>query len=162
MRERNRRPNQSITIRQATPADVDAIVLHRRSMFADMGHGDEPQREAMALAARPFIEAALKDGSYRGWLAEDDACIVAGGGVAIVNLQPTPLDPSPRRAWILNMYTEPAYRRRGLATELMRHMIVWCRQQGLRSVALHASSAGRPLYDLLGFKPTNEMRLILE
>ena len=151
-----------IRIRQATPADVDVIVLHRRNMFADMGYGNEAQREAMAIAARPFIEAALKDGSYRGWFVEDKDRVVAGGGLAIVDFQPTPLDPNPRRVWILNMYTEPAYRRRGLATALLRSMISWCRQQGFRSVGLHASSAGRPLYELLGFRPTNEMRLALE
>ena len=131
-------------------------------MFADMGYGQEADREAMAIAARPFIETALMDGSYRGWLVEHEDRVVAGGGVAIVGFQPTPSDPNPRRAWLINLYTEPVYRRRGLATELLRTMIDWCRQQGLKSVALHASSAGRPLYELLGFKPTNEMRLLLE
>ena len=131
-------------------------------MFADMGYGEEAQREAMSISARPFIKSALEDGSYRGWLVEDQDRVVAGGGVAIVGFQPTPFDPSPRRAWILNMYTEPPYRRRGLATELMRTMIGWCREQGLKSVALHASNAGRPLYEQLGFRPTNELRLTLE
>jgi len=37
----------------------------------------------------------------------------------------------------------------------------WCRDSGIRSVILHASSDGRPLYDSLGFTPTNEMRLNL-
>lgn len=153
---------QATRIRQATVADVDIIVRHRCSMFADMGYGDEAGRSAMATAARPFIEAALKDGSYRGWLVEDGDRVVAGAGLAIVGFQPTPLDPSPRRAWVLNMYTEPAYRRRGLARELLQSMIVWCREQGFSSVFLHPSDAGRPLYELLGFKPTNEMRLVLE
>jgi GNAT superfamily N-acetyltransferase len=158
----SREKDRAIRIRQAMPADVDIIVIHRRAMFAEMGEGDEAQREAMAIAARPFIECALEDGSYRGWLVEDKGRVVAGGGVAMVGFQPTPLDPNQRRAWILNLYTEPSYRRRGLATELLRTMISWCRQQGLRSVALHASTAGRPLYDRLGFRPTNEMRLSLE
>src|SRR5437016_2890200 len=106
-------------IRVATVADVDVILHHRRSMFADMGDGDEVGRDAMAATARPFIEAALEDGSYRGWLAEVDGRVVAGGGVAIVGFQPTPFDPRPRRAWILNVYTEPAFRRRGLARQVM-------------------------------------------
>lgn len=153
---------QTTRIRQATVADVDIIVHHRRSMFADMGYGDEAARDAMATAARPFTEAALRDGSYRGWLVEDEDRVVAGGGLTIAGFQPTPLDPKPRRAWVLNMYTEQAYRRRGLAGELLQSMIGWCREQGFRSVSLHASDAGRPLYELLGFGPTNEMRLVLE
>jgi GNAT superfamily N-acetyltransferase len=141
---------------------VDVIVHHRRSMFADMGHGDEAALDATAVTARPFIEGALEDGTYRCWLVEDGELIVTGGGLAIVGFQPTPLDPSPRRVWVLNMYTEPAYRRRGLARQIMQSMIAWCREQGVRSVCLHASDDGRPLYELLGFKPTSEMRLVLQ
>jgi GNAT superfamily N-acetyltransferase len=148
-------------IRQATVADVDVIVRHRRAMFADMGSGDEAARDAMASAAEPFIEASLKNGTYRGWLVETGDGVVAGGGLAVVGFQPTPFDPVPRRAWVLNMYTEPAYRRRGLARELMLTMIGWCRERGLKSVFLHASDAGRRLYEELGFTPTNEMQLVL-
>jgi GNAT superfamily N-acetyltransferase len=148
--------------RQATVADLDVIVRHRRAMFTDMGVGDEAARDAMTAAARPFIEGALEDGSYLGWLVEDEGRVVAGGGVTIVPYQPTPSDPEPRRAWVLNMYTEPEYRRRGLAKELMLLMIAWCRSHGFNAVFLHASDEGRPLYEKLGFTATNEMRLVLE
>jgi GNAT superfamily N-acetyltransferase len=152
----------TVRVRPALAADVGIVVHQKCSMFADMGAGSAAERDAMATAARPFIEAALKDGSYRGWLAEVDGRVVAGGGIAIVGFQPTPYDPSPRRAWILNMYTEPPYRRRGLARMILQHMIAWCREQGIGSVFLHASDAGRPLYESLGFEPTNEMRLDLK
>ena len=62
---------------------------------------------------------------------------------------------------IVNVYTEPAYRRRGLARRLMIAMLDWLRQQGYGTVSLHASDYGRPLYESLGFKVTNEMRLQL-
>ena len=62
---------------------------------------------------------------------------------------------------ILNMYTEPEFRRRGLARMLMEKMIAWCREQGYNTVSLHASDKGRPLYEALGFRPTNELRLAL-
>ena len=148
-------------IRQATPEDVDVILHHRRSMFADMGDGSDEEHDAMVAAARPFIEAALSDGSYRGWFVEVDGRVVAGGGVAIVGFQPTPFDPAPRRAWVLNMYTEPGFRRQGLARQVLESIIGWCREQGFGSLMLHASDAGRPLYEALGFERTNEMKLAL-
>jgi GNAT superfamily N-acetyltransferase len=154
--------NEGTRLRQATTADVETIVRHRRAMFADMGYGDEAARAAMSETARPFIETALRDGSYRGWLVEEAGRVVAGGGVAIVAFQPTPMDPTPRRAWVLNMYTDPECRHRGLAKLLMETMIRWCREQGFKHLSLHASHSGRPLYEQLGFKPTNEMRLALE
>jgi GNAT superfamily N-acetyltransferase len=149
-------------IRQATLTDVDVILDQRRRMFADMGRGDEKAREAMVAATRPLIETGLRDGSYRGWLAEVEGRAVAGGGIAFAAFQPTPTDLSPRRAWIVNVYTEPAFRRRGLARQVLEAILAWCREQGLKAIFLHASDAGRPLYELLGFKPTSEMRLRLE
>jgi predicted GNAT family acetyltransferase len=63
---------------------------------------------------------------------------------------------------IFNVYTEPEVRQQGVAHELMLLMIGWLREQGFRSVVLHASDAGRHLYETLGFQPTNEMRLRLD
>jgi predicted GNAT family acetyltransferase len=63
---------------------------------------------------------------------------------------------------IINVYTEPEARRQGLARRLMSLMIQWLKEQGFKSVVLHASDAGRHLYEELGFVPTNEMRLCLK
>ena len=79
--------------------------------------------------------------------------------------QSSPINPRRRirrrRAYVLNMYTEPAHRRRGLAKRVLEAIVVWCREQGFKVVLLHASDAGRPLYRQFGFEPTNEMRLLL-
>jgi GNAT superfamily N-acetyltransferase len=150
-----------LVVRQASVADVDVIIEHRRKMFADMGAGDERARGVMVAAARPFVEASLRDGSYRAWLVEVGDRVVAGGGIAIVGFQPTPADPKPRRAWVLNMYTEPAFRRQGLARLVLETIVAWCREEGFERVYLHASDDGRPLYESLGFEPTSEMKLVL-
>jgi predicted GNAT family acetyltransferase len=60
------------------------------------------------------------------------------------------------------MYTDPDHRRRGLAKSIIEAMTCWCREQGFGWVSLHASDAGRHIYENLGFKPTNEMRLVLK
>ena len=62
----------------------------------------------------------------------------------------------------MNVYTEPAHRRRGLSRRLMSELIAWCRAHGITRITLHASTDGRPLYEGLGFTPTNEMRLVLK
>jgi ribosomal protein S18 acetylase RimI-like enzyme len=149
-------------IRAATRQDLEHLVHHRVSMFRDMGHRDEAMLEQVAQAARLYFVQAIDDGSYRAWLAEDTATnIVAGAGVVIAAWPGSPLDLQPRRAWILNVYTEPAWRRRGLARRLMEIVLAWCRAERFSTVSLHASDEGRALYESLGFKRTNEMRLEL-
>ena len=131
-------------------------------MFRDMGEGTPAELDRMVEATRPWLEQALSAGSYRAWLAETaDGKVVAGGGVLISSWPARPEDPNTRRALILNVYTEPDFRRQGLARHLMSRMIRWLKEAGFHSVALHASDEGRRLYEELGFKATNEMRLWL-
>lgn len=151
-----------VTLRLASVSDLSTIIHHRRCMFIDMGFRDEEGLDAMEATSAPFIKAGLEAGSYRAWLLEEANRVIAGGCVLVAGFPSSPSDPRPRRAWILNMYTEPEHRGVGLAKRIMEAMITWCREQGFESVSLHASEAGRHLYESLGFKPTNEMRLILE
>lgn len=154
--------DQGVRIRETTPEDLPLVLRHRRGMFEDMGLRDAGSLDAMEAASRPFFDRALREGHYRGFFAVDEGGrVLAGGGVVLLEYQPHPTDPRPRRPFIVNMYTEPDHRRRGLARRLLEAMIGWCRQEGYAVVFLHASDAGRPLYEELGFQATNEMRLRL-
>jgi len=153
---------KEFTIREATPADVDIILHHRRSMFYDMGYRDDTVLSAMLSTSRPFFAERLEDGRFRAWLVENqNHDVIAGGGLLVLDYPSSARDPLPRRPLIVNVYTEAAYRRKGIARQVMLTMIAWCRNEGFGSVVLHASNDGRPLYEQLGFTQTNEMRLML-
>jgi GNAT superfamily N-acetyltransferase len=154
-------PLRGITIRQATPDDAEIIYQQRLAMFEDIqGDLDPDGVAAMEATFIPWVRRGLADGSYRGWLAcTKDGRAVAGGGLIIHEWMARPTNPDPRRAYIANVYTSPGYRRNGIARRIMQTIISWCRAEGLKVVSLHASPFGRPLYESLGFEPTNEMRL---
>src|SRR5258706_3150877 len=156
-------PLSAIDFRTAAPDDCAVILHHRRSMFEDMQEGTADDLDRTIDATAPWLVQALADGSYRGWLAQDpQGKVVAGGGILVSSWPAGPRDPSARRAVILNLYAEPDFRRQGLARRLMLLMIQWFKDPGFSSVGLHASDAGRHLYETLGFRPTNEMRLSLK
>ena len=153
-------------IRRATAADAGVLARHRAEMFRDMGQLPAGLSDTLIDAARAYFTQAIADGRYVGWVAElDDRSgeIVAGTGLQLRELLPRPdvarerLGRGPQ-ALVLNVYTERAWRRRGVADALMRELLRWCRGNGIESVVLHASGEGRPLYEKLGFTPTNEMR----
>jgi GNAT superfamily N-acetyltransferase len=85
--------------------------------------------------------------------------VVAVSFTLVTSWLPHAADPQTRRATILNVYTERAHRRQGLARALMEWMILWCREQGFRAVTLDASDDGRTLYESMGFRLTTQMRL---
>ena len=151
------------TVRAASVEDINLLVRHRRMMWWDMGRRDGEALKLMEEAAHEYFTVAVAEGSYRGFLAVAASGEVVGGAGIVLSAWPGILGQrSPRRATILNMYVEREYRRRGIARALMMKMISWCRENRFMSVGLHASDQGRSLYEQLGFKPTNEMRLDLE
>jgi GNAT superfamily N-acetyltransferase len=87
--------------------------------------------------------------------------ILAGGGIVFVPWAGYPAEARTERLWIVNMYTEPRARRRGIAKKLVNTMTAWSRAAGYAAISLHASDAGRPVYESLGFKTSNEMKLSL-
>jgi GNAT superfamily N-acetyltransferase len=152
-------------IRPCVLDDAPIIAHHRMSMFAEMG-----QVPAATLAkqlrddSEAALRAALHDGSYVGWLAlGDEDRIIAGAGATLLPMLPRMTADGARVAasrvpLVVNVYTEPAHRQRGIARALMQTVMDWAGDQGLDRVVLHASDAGRPMYVALGFAPTNEMR----
>jgi GNAT superfamily N-acetyltransferase len=149
-----------ISIRRALVSDIPMLVRHRRLMWWDMGRRDETQHALSDQASNEYFSTAVADGSYQGFLAVTSTGTVVGGGGIVISAWPSLLGQrQPKRAMILNVYVERDYRRRGIARDLMLAMIDWCRSNGFVNVGLHASDEGRPLYEKLGFKPTNEMRL---
>jgi GNAT superfamily N-acetyltransferase len=151
----------SITIREGTAADIPEIACQRRRMCEDMNYTDADVLSAVVTATADYLKKAIPEGSFRSWLACDNGRVVAGGAVVISAWPAHAYDLECRRATILNVYTEPEYRRRGIARQIMEVMIAWCKQEGFARVSLHASNQGRHLYESLGFEDSNEMRLNL-
>jgi GNAT superfamily N-acetyltransferase len=151
----------TIIIREGTMADIPEIARQRRRMCEDMNYTDADALSRMVTVTADYLTKAIPEGSFRSWLACDNGRVVAGGAVVISSWPAHAYDLECRRATILNVYTEPEYRRRGIARQIMETMVAWCKQEGFARVSLHASEYGRPLYESLGFEDSNEMRLNL-
>jgi GNAT superfamily N-acetyltransferase len=147
-------------VRRASLADADALVAHRIGMFTDMGVDMEVA--ALSAAFRRWLFDAVPHGVYRAWVVETaDGTIVGGGGITVVPWPPGPQYPGDRLAFVYNLYTEPAHRRRGLGRMIMDAIHAWCRSAGVSSLALNASQAGRPLYEAMGYhEATSPMMFI--
>jgi ribosomal protein S18 acetylase RimI-like enzyme len=148
------------TLRPATADDVADMVRLRRLMFESMGVVDNAALDAADAACSVYFARAIPAGEYRGWVVEaPDGTVVASGGYVIDVHPPVPGNPSGRIGYIMNLYTEPAHRRRGLARRIMTAVMEHLRADGVRVFTLHASEMGRSLYESLGFTASNEMRL---
>ena len=163
---------QLFAIRLATVADAAAIAWHRARMFRDMELMPEPLFDSYRTLCQARLSEQLASGEYIGWLAcphELTDLTVAGAGVQLRRVLPHPVGETGgeiaiaegRHAVVLNVFTEPDWRRRGLASLLVKRIIAWAREECLDRLVLHASDEGRVVYERLGFVQTNEMRFDL-
>jgi GNAT superfamily N-acetyltransferase len=155
-------------IRRATTEDAPVVARHRARMFQDMGEISAAMFDDFVAASRTWTERALAAGEYIGWFAipkNEPDTIVAGAGVQLRQVPPHPCRPAKegvfakgRHAIVLNVFTEPEWRNRGVAVLLMDEIVRWARDDKLDRLVLHASPQARLLYEKMGFIATNEMR----
>ena len=113
--------------------DIEAIVHQRRAMFFDMGHRDERALESMSERFRPWLKRKMEAGEYVAWFAiAPDESVAAGAGLWLMDWSPHIVGGGKWRGNIVNVYTEAAYRRKGLAWELMRQRWNGAREKGWR------------------------------
>jgi GNAT superfamily N-acetyltransferase len=160
--------NANILIRTANAGDETTIAQHRVGMFRDMGVLPDDLHGQMQDASVTWTQRMMDAGTYLGWLAypEDEPTTIVGGvGLLIREAPPTVTrygEASVRtglQGLVINVYTEPAWRRQGVARRLMNAVLEEASRRQLINVVLHAAEDGRHLYETLGFVPTNEMRL---
>jgi len=132
--------------RKASLGDVPILVELRKQQLLDEGEGQPPDHELVA-----YFAAAISNGSFVSWIMEEEGDIIATSGVCFYSVPPACSNPTGRTAYITNMYTKPAYRRRGIATELLGMAISEARARGCRRIWLHASAHGKSIYQKNGF-----------
>jgi len=142
-----------ITYRTAVPADAPALAQLRGVFLLEAGGvPSDAERLAMEPLFRAYFQASLEDGSFVAWLALEDENIVATSGIVFYAVPPTFDNRSGKTAYIMNMFTLPGYRRRGIAGELFRRTVGEAKARGCGKITLHATCEGRPLYEQFGFR----------
>ena len=146
----------------ATQQDIDILVTTRIEVLRAANKlADQVDMSEVAAQSRDYYEKALKDGSHTAILVYDKDQIIGAGGISYFRVMPTYHNPTGRKAYIMNMYTAPAYRRQGIAFHTLDLLVKDIRKQGVSQITLEATEMGRPLYEKYGFvKMEDEMELI--
>lgn len=152
------------TIRRATVEDIDLLVELREAMWQEGALEMDTADAGEALAnARVYFEQKVPSGDYVCFLAEAEGRVVGVGGIFLFRHPPRPRSPRGVEGYILNMLTLREWRRKGVASAIMRELLGCAREAGAALVGLRASDDGRRVYEKFGFAPDpNYMLLRLE
>lgn len=139
-------------VRLAEAGDVHRLVQARLD-FCQECFPPQSTAEKLALADRleAYFQAHLNRDCLAA-LAEDGGIIAAAAFLVLIERPASPAVPNGRLGDVGNVLTSPAYRRRGLATAVVRLLIAEGERRGLTRIDLAATPAGRPVYEALGFE----------
>ncbi len=148
-----------MAIRAATAAAAAELTRLRLAMHRELGDlpgGADPAPQEEAI--RRYFQETLPTGEFRAWVAEHTASghLVACSGLVLYRRPPSRRNLSGWEGYVMNMYTDPAWRGLGLATALLGECVSHARSQTpARRIRLHATAAGRPIYERAGFVLAN-------
>ncbi len=146
-----------IIYKKATIEDLDILtdtrieVLKAANQLEDDVDMSEVKKQSME-----YYQSALKDEAHVAYLIFDEDKFVGAGGISYFKVMPTYHNPTGRKAYIMNMYTKPEYRRKGIAFKTLGLLVEDAKKKGITAISLEATTTGRPLYEKYGFRAMND------
>jgi ribosomal protein S18 acetylase RimI-like enzyme len=150
---------EAAQIRPGTLAELDRYADFWLAMFEEVGILAESDMVSDWRARfRQYFERRISQNEARFFVALEQSEIVGTAGALIADGYPFYVHGIPR-GYVFGVRVDPKHRNRGIATQLTHEAIAFLRGIGCAPIRLHASPFGRPIYERLGFRPTNEMEL---
>jgi len=146
-------PPMKPQVREAGLEDLDLLMAWRMEVLREVFDlpADQPL-DALEEANRRYYLAALPTGEHVACFATLDGRIVGCGGICLQKEMPSPDNPSGMNGYLMNIYTRPRYRGRGVGEAVVTWLLDRARGLGAEKVYLETSADGRHLYERMGFR----------
>lgn len=147
--------DKTITYRKLTQSDLDTFINMRITQLTEeyTTEGREvPKNVDLAAALRDYYEKHMADATFVSWLALDGEKIIGTSGMSFVEKPPYFTCPTGRLGLLSSMFTDPDYRRMGIAQDLLNRVVNEARDYGCGAVWITASDMGVKLYTAYGFE----------
>ena len=138
-----------ICYRKLNQEDLPVFISLRIRQLTEEGAREDAD---LRPALTDYYLRHLADGTFVSWVALDEERIVGTCRRSCVEKPPYFSCPTGRIGLLSSMYTEPAYRRRGIARELLSRVVEEARKHGCGAVQITASNMGVRLYTAFGFE----------
>lgn len=151
----------ALNYKKATLDDLEILTETRITVLRAANKlSDDVEMSEIKKQSYRYYQEALKNGTHVAYLIFDEEVFVGAGGISYFQVMPTYHNPTGRKAYIMNMYTKPEYRRKGIAFTTLDLLVKDAKNKGITFISLEATEMGRPLYEKYGFiKMKGEMEL---
>ena len=142
----------SVTYRKLIENDLDTFIEMRINQLREEGAKEDID---LRPALKDYYTRHMTDDTFVSWLALDGEKIIGTSGMSIVEKPPYFGCPSGKIGLLSSMFTDKEYRRKGIASELLKRVVDEARNYGCGTVQITASDMGVKLYTAFGFTHNN-------
>jgi ribosomal protein S18 acetylase RimI-like enzyme len=148
---------KSVYYFKATEADIQTLVDFRIEFIVELsGLQTDEQTALLRKHLGNYFSYAIKQKLYICWIAKSENNIVGIGGMSIREQPGNFRNPSGKSGYIMNMYTVPGFRRKGICSTLLKKLMETAKEMGIEAFELHATKDGEPVYEKNGFQIHNQ------
>ena len=154
-------PDNIFEYKKASIEDIDELVRTRIIVLRAANKlSYDVDMSMVEKESYAYYRRALENREHIAYLVYDNGMFIGAGGVSFYQVMPTYHNPTGKKAYIMNMYTAPEYRRQGIAFHTLDLLVKDAKEQGMLQIVLEVTDMGRPLYERYGFvKMEDEMEL---
>lgn len=141
-----------IQFQKLTTNELDTFIKMRINQLREEGAKEDID---LTPALMDYYRRHMTDGTFISWIAVDNGKIIGTSGISIVEKPPYFGCPTGKIGLLSSMFTDKAYRRQGIAKELLSRVVNDAKEQGCGTVQITASDMGMLLYADFGFTKNN-------
>ena len=148
----------NITIQKAGLSDMNLLLQWRMEVLREVF--SIPQGcpvDGLLEENRRYYEKALASEEHIACFVCVDGETAGCGGLCLYQEMPSPDNPTGACAYLMNIYTRPPYRKQGVGEAVVNWLTAQARRRGISKIYLETSSAGRSLYQKMGYVPMQDM-----
>ena len=124
-----------IIYKKLTEKELDTFIQMRINQLREEGATEDID---LVPALKDYYKRHMADGTFVSWLAMDGDKIIGTSGMSFVEKPPYFGCPSGRIGLLSSMFTNPNYRRKGIAKELLSKVINEAREYSCGTVQITA------------------------
>lgn len=150
----------NITISKASNHDIQTLV-DMRIRFALELSGIKPEEDIKKLKQQLFnyFSKATLNNICISFIATSEGQAVGIGSMQVREAPGNFRNPSGKWGYLMNMYTLPEYRRKGICQRILTLLMEEGKKVGITAFELHATQSGEIVYQQHGFKLTKDLSM---
>lgn len=142
-----------VHVRKVEAKEIGLLIEYRLAYLTELqGERSNEFHKKLKKDLKRYFTKAMAKKRIVAFLAELKSEVLGFGALVIKEIPGDFNQTSILEGDVLNMYTLPFARRKGISAMILEHLLGEARQLGLTKVSLHTSKDGEKLYRKYGFR----------